>query len=81
MPKTRARRYSIEIKDAKGSILFSTVAYWDDKDRRIAIAQIARLAELPEVNFYAEPVLEPETGKGKPVSTRSRSKAPRPAPR
>ena len=81
MPKNRARRYSIEIKDAKGSILFSTVAYWDDKDRRIAIAQITRLAELPEVNFYAEPVLEPETAKAKPVSNRSRSKAPRPAPR
>jgi hypothetical protein len=65
MPKNRARRYSIEIKDAKGSILFSTVAYWDDKDRRIAIAQITRLAELPEVNFHAEPALEPETAKAK----------------
>jgi hypothetical protein len=81
MPNTRARRYSIEIKDANGARLFSTVAYWDDKDQRNALAQITRLAGLPEVNFYAEPALEPTSGKRELVSTRLRSKTPRPAPR
>jgi hypothetical protein len=81
MPKVRVYRYSIEIKDAKGSVLFSTAAYWDDKDRRIALAQITRLAGLPEVNFHTEPALEPQTGKREAVSTRFRSKTPRPAPR
>ena len=61
MPRTgAARRYSIEIKDAKGSIVFSAVACWDDKDKRLALAQIERLAQLPEVNFYTGPALEPE---------------------
>jgi len=64
MPKDRARRYSIEVKDAKGSVLFSTVAYWDEKDRRVAIGQIMRLAKLPEVNFHTEPALEPNAEKG-----------------
>ena len=81
MPKPRARRFSIEIKDAKGSVLFSTVAYWDDKDKRIALAQISRLARLPQVNFHAKPALEPESGKGKSDTDRSRSKTVRPAPR
>jgi hypothetical protein len=81
MSKIRARRYSIEIKDSNGSLLFSTVAYWDDKDRRIALAQITRLAGLPDVNFHTEPALEPQTGKREAVSTRFRSKTPGPAPR
>jgi hypothetical protein len=81
MPKTRARRYSIEVKDPKGSLLFSTLAYWDDKDRRIALAQITRLAGLPDVNFHSEPALEPQSSKSKPTTARSRSKTARPAPR
>jgi hypothetical protein len=61
MPQTRARRYSIEIKDAEGSVVFCAVACWDDKDKRSAVGRITRLAQLPEVNFYAEPTLEPQT--------------------
>jgi hypothetical protein len=45
-----------------GAVLFSAAAYWDDKERRIGIAQITRLARLPEVNFYAEPALTPQSG-------------------
>jgi uncharacterized protein involved in propanediol utilization len=63
MRKTHARRYLIEIREPNGSVLFSTAAYWDEKDKRVAIAQIGRLAGLPEVNFYTEPSLEPESGK------------------
>jgi hypothetical protein len=81
MPKVRGRRYSIEIKDARGSLLFSTVAYWNDKDRRMALAQITRLAGLPEVNFYTEPALEPQSSKRESTTARSRSKTTRPAPR
>jgi len=61
MPRTRARRYSIEIKEAGGSVVFHVVACWDDKDRRLALAQITRLAQLPEVNFYAKPALETQS--------------------
>ena len=81
MPKSRARRYLVEIKDAKGVVLFSTIAYWDDQDRRIALAQITRLAGLPEVNFHTEPALEPESGKGRSATVPSGSKTARPAPR
>ena len=63
MPRTRRRRYSIEIKDAERSIVFCAVAFWGDKDKRIAIGQITRLAQLPEVNFYVEPALEPQSDK------------------
>ena len=63
MPRTHAdRRYLIEIKDAKGSVVFFAVASWDDKDKRTALAQITHLAQLPEVNFYAEPALGPQVG-------------------
>jgi hypothetical protein len=61
MPQSRTRRYSIEIKDAEGSVVFRAVACWDDKDKRITIGRIIRLAQLPEVNFYAEPALEPHS--------------------
>ena len=80
MVKVRARSYSIEIKDPNGSLLFSTVAYWDDKEKRIALAQITRLAGLPDVNFHTEPALELQSS-SKPDTARSRSKTARPAPR
>ena len=66
MPRTRAaHRYSIEIKDPGGTIVFTTLAFWDDKDKRLALAQIDRLARLPEVSFYTEPVHEPDSGKSR----------------
>ena len=61
MPRTRTGRYSIEITDAEGSVMFCAVAYWDEKDKRTALAQITRLAQPPEVNFYAEPALDPQS--------------------
>jgi hypothetical protein len=61
----RARRYAIEIKDAEGSIVFSAVALWDDKDKRGALAQIERLAQLPKVSFYTGPVHEPDSSNSK----------------
>jgi len=66
MPQTRtARRYSIEIKDSEASVMFRAVACWDDKDKRIALAQITRLAQLPEVSFYTEPALAPQSDNSK----------------
>ena len=42
MPQTRAARcYSIEIKDAEGSVVVLAVASWADKDRRIAPLLVA----------------------------------------
>ena len=65
MVNIHPRRYLIEIKDAKGTVLFSAAAHWGDRDKRIALAQIMRLAGLPEVNFYSEPALAPQSGKSK----------------
>ena len=63
MPRTHAeRRYLIEIKDSEGSIVFRAGTTWDDKDKRIALAQITRLARLPEVNFHTVPALVPHSG-------------------
>ena len=39
----RTRRYSLQIKDAQGSIVLATVAVWDGHDRRAAVAKILRL--------------------------------------
>jgi hypothetical protein len=36
--------YSIEIKDAEGTVVFCANVRWDDKDKRNALAQIQRLA-------------------------------------
>jgi hypothetical protein len=39
----RTRRYSLKIKDAKGSIVLAAAAVWDGHDRRAAVAKILRL--------------------------------------
>jgi hypothetical protein len=44
--------------------MFRSVAYWDEKDTRAAIARITQLAGLPDVNVRPEPQLEPKRGKG-----------------
>ena len=77
MPRTSAaRRYAIEIKDAKGAIVFCAVVYWDEKNKRTAFAKIERLARLPEVSFYTGPMLAPDAGntkrQSKPGMRRSR---------
>jgi hypothetical protein len=66
MPKPHTPRYSIEIKNAEGVCLFSAKAHWTERERRVAVGQIIRLAGIPEVNFYAEPALEPQSGKATP---------------
>jgi hypothetical protein len=64
MLRTRAARcYSIEIKDAEGSVVFVATVSWDDNDKRSALAQIERLAPLPEANFYTGPALAPQSDK------------------
>jgi hypothetical protein len=45
-------RYSITIKDAKGSIVFATAAVWDGDDRRAAIAKLLRLDGVVEAPCY-----------------------------
>ena len=48
MPEQRARRYSIEIKDDQGKTVIFTAADWTDGERRVAVAQVMRLAEVPD---------------------------------
>ena len=63
MPRSLpARRYLIEIKDTEGTVVVSAVARWDDTDKRRALAQIERLAPLPQVNVYTGPALAPQSG-------------------
>jgi hypothetical protein len=79
MPRVHAkRRYSIEIKDAEGSVVFRAVAYWDDTDKRTALAQVTRLAPPPDVNVYPKPALSPQVGNKRP---RSGTRRPDPEPR
>ena len=52
MPKQR--RYSIEIKDDKGKTVIFTAADWTDDERRAAVAQVMRLAGLPDTNRFTE---------------------------
>ena len=67
MPKTRACRYSIEIKDAEGRSVLFTVADWDEDERRAAIARLLRLDGVLEANSSSEP--EPAPKLGKDIST------------
>jgi hypothetical protein len=55
MPKQRTRRYSIEIKDDKGKTVIFTAADWTDDERRAAVAQVMRLAGLPDTGCFTEP--------------------------
>jgi len=48
----RSRRYSLKIKDAKGSIVFATAAVWDGHDRRAAVAKILRLEGVLEAPSF-----------------------------
>jgi hypothetical protein len=48
----RTRRYSLQIKDAKGSIVFATAAFWDGHDRRAAVAKILRLDGVLEAPSF-----------------------------
>ena len=50
-PNTRIRGYLIEVKNPQGKSAFFTVAYWDEQDKRVAIAQIMRLADTPEATL------------------------------
>jgi hypothetical protein len=59
----KTRRYWIEIKDAKGSIVFATAAVWDGDDRRAAVAKILRL------NGVLEPPSLPSHRLGQDVAT------------
>ena len=58
MPRKRNRRYSIDIKDAKGVSIFFTAVDWSDEERRAAVTQILRLDGVPEVHDdFSEPSL------------------------
>jgi hypothetical protein len=54
MQKERTRRYSIEIKDDQGKTVIFTAADWTDDERRIAVAQVLRLAGLPDTDCFTE---------------------------
>jgi hypothetical protein len=53
MPSPKTRRYSIEIKDADNKPVLFTAVDWTDEERLIAVAQIMRLAGLPDDKWSA----------------------------
>jgi hypothetical protein len=66
MPKERARRYSIEIKNvATGETVILAAADWTDDEKRLAVARVLRLAGLPDDNCFRS---EPERGKARPAA-------------
>ena len=53
----RTRRYSIEIKDIKaGRTVVLTAADWDEDEMRVAVAQVMRLAGVPDGTCFLEEV-------------------------
>jgi hypothetical protein len=62
MPKKRIRRYLIDIKDATGQSVVFIAAYWSEKERRAAVAQVLRLDGVPDVYASSEPNLQTERG-------------------
>ncbi len=48
MPNPKTRRYSIEIKDPDNKPVLFTAVDWTEEERLIAVAQIMRLAGLPD---------------------------------
>jgi hypothetical protein len=59
MPSPNTRRYSIEIKDPDNKSVLFTAVDWTDEERLIAVAQIMRLAGLPDDNCFAAPTDKP----------------------
>jgi hypothetical protein len=55
MSKERTRRYLIEIKDPDNKSIVFTAANWTDEEKRIAVAQILRLAGMPDDNCLTQP--------------------------
>jgi hypothetical protein len=51
------RSYTIEIKDnATGQTVMLMAADWDDHDKRVALAQLMRLAGVPDDNCFLDVV-------------------------
>ena len=44
---SQLRRYTIEVKDLDSGQSFLIAADWEDSERRVALAQIMRLAGVP----------------------------------
>lgn len=55
MPKPRTRRYTVEIQDDKGKAVIFTAADWTVDERRVAVAQVLRLAGVPADNCLTQP--------------------------
>jgi hypothetical protein len=51
------RSYTVEIKDIEnGQTVMLMAADWDDNDKRIAVAQLMRLAGVPNNNCFLDEV-------------------------
>jgi hypothetical protein len=59
------RSYTIEIKDIEtGQTVVLTAADWDENDKRVAVAQVMRLAGVPDGSCFLDEVApKPESRK------------------
>jgi hypothetical protein len=64
--KKRAARYVIEVRDAQGEELVSTVAVWTDEERRAAIDQILRWAGISRAAKTKRQETKEKRDKGRP---------------
>ena len=64
--KKRAARYVIEVRDAQGEELVSTVAEWTDEERRAAIDQILRWAGMSRAAKTKRQETKEKRVKGRP---------------
>jgi hypothetical protein len=65
MLTSKTRRYSIDIKDPDNKSVLFTAVEWTDEERSIAVAQILRLAGLPDDNRFTAPAAQKKKGRGK----------------
>jgi len=81
MPSPKTRRYSIEIKDPDNKPVLFTALDWTDEERLIAVAQIMRVAGLPDDSRFTAPAAKLNKGPWQNLTPPTHSPAASATPR